>query len=64
MSASLHPNAIHRRWQRKEKRDKLRAKLAAAPAAARPAIEAKLRRTYAVAADAPVPTSSHHPDHE
>jgi hypothetical protein len=48
MSGSLHPTEIHRRRHRKEKRDKLRAQLAAAPAAGRAAIEAKLRKTYAL----------------
>jgi len=46
MSASLHPTDIHRRRHRKEKRDKLRAKLAATPAVGRAAIEAKLQRTF------------------
>jgi hypothetical protein len=46
MSGSLHPNAIHQRRHRKEKRNKLRAKLAAAPAVGRAAIEAKLQKTY------------------
>ncbi len=48
MSGSLHPSAIHRRRQRKQKRDKLRAQLAAAPAVGRAAIEAKLQKTYAL----------------
>jgi Family of unknown function (DUF6800) len=48
MSASLHPNEIHRRRHRKEKRNKLRAKLAATPAVGRAAIEAKLQKTYAL----------------
>ena len=47
MSASHHPTDIHRRQQRKKKRNKLRARIAAAPAAvARGALEAKLQRTY------------------
>ena len=46
MSASLHPNEIHRRQHRKHKRVKLRAQLAAAPAVGRAAIEAKLQKTY------------------
>lgn len=50
MSGSLRPAEVHRRRQRKEKRRKLRAKLAAAPAAERPAIEAKLQRTYTLVA--------------
>ena len=45
MSASLHPTEIHLRQHRKEKRNKLRAKLAAAPTGERAAIEAKLQRT-------------------
>ena len=48
MSGSLHSTDIHRRRHRKEKRDKLRAKLAAAPAGERAAIESKLQRTYAL----------------
>ena len=47
MSASLHPVEIHRRRHRAEKRHKLRARLAAAPAGTRAALEAKLQRTYA-----------------
>ena len=46
MSGSLHPTEIHRRRHRKEKRNKLRAQLAAAPAVGRAAIEAKLQKTY------------------
>ena len=46
MSGSLHPTEIHRRRHRKEKRNKLRAQLAAAPASGRAAIEAKLQKTY------------------
>jgi Spy/CpxP family protein refolding chaperone len=48
MSGSLHPNEIHQRQHRREKRNKLRAQLAAAPAIGRAAIEAKLQKTYAV----------------
>jgi hypothetical protein len=48
MSGSLHPTEIHRRRHRKEKRNKLRARLAAAPAVGRAAIEAKLQKTYAI----------------
>ena len=48
MSGSLHPTEIHRRRHRKEKRNKLRAQLAAAPAVGRAAIEAKLRNTYSL----------------
>ena len=47
MSASLHPGEIHRRQRRTEKRNKLRARLAAAPVGTRAALEAKLQRTYA-----------------
>jgi hypothetical protein len=46
MSGSLHPTEVHRRRHRTEKRNKLRAQLAAAPAVGRAAIEAKLRNTY------------------
>jgi hypothetical protein len=48
MSASLHPTEIHRRRHRRAKRNKLRAQLATAPAVGRPAIEAKLQKTYPV----------------
>ena len=48
MSGSLHFNEIHRRRHRREKRNKLRAQLAAAPERDRAAIEAKLQRTYAL----------------
>jgi len=57
MSASLHPNEIHRRQHRKQKRDKLRAQLAAAPAIGRAAIEAKLQKTYALGSG-PQPSKS------
>jgi hypothetical protein len=46
MSASHHPTDIHLRQHRAKKRNKLRARIAAAPATARPALEAKLQRTY------------------
>jgi hypothetical protein len=46
MSASHHPTDIHRRQQRKKKRNKLRARIAAAPAVGRAALEAKVQRTY------------------
>jgi hypothetical protein len=47
MSASHHPTDIHLRQRRKKKRDKLRARIAAAPAAAgRAVLEAKVQRTY------------------
>jgi hypothetical protein len=58
MSGSLHPTEIHRRRHRKEKRDKLRAHLAAAPAAGRAAIEAKLLKTYALGFGPPPSTST------
>jgi hypothetical protein len=48
MSGSLHPTEIHRRQHRIAKRNKLRAQLAAAPAAGRAAIEAKLQKTYSL----------------
>jgi hypothetical protein len=47
MSASLHPVEVHRRRHRAEKRNKLRARLAAVPAVGRAALEAKLQKTYA-----------------
>ena len=51
MSASLHPTETHQRRHRKQKRDKLRARLANAPAGARAAIEAKILRTYPVGSE-------------
>ncbi len=47
MSASHHPTDIHLRQHRAKKRDKLRARIAAAPATGRAALEAKVQRTYA-----------------
>jgi uncharacterized protein DUF6800 len=61
MSASLHPTEIHRRQHRKAKRDKLRAKLAAAPPTGRAAIEAKLQKTYPLGS-LPQPPKSKTPD--
>jgi len=46
MSASHHPTDIHLRQHRVKKRDKLRARIAAAPATGRAALEARLQRTY------------------
>ena len=47
MSASHHPTDIHLRQHRAKKRDKLRARIAAAgPATVRAALEAKVLRTY------------------
>jgi len=46
MSASHRPTDIHRRQQRKKKRNKLRARIAAAPAAGRAVLEAKVLKTY------------------
>ena len=46
MSASHHPTDIHLRQHRKKKRDKLRARIAAAPATGRAVLEAKVLRTY------------------
>lgn len=60
MSGSLHPTAIHHRRHRKEKRNKLRAQLAAAPAVRRAAIEAKLQKTYALGSGPQPSTSSAH----
>ena len=48
MSASHHPTDIHLRQHRSKKRDKLRARLAAAPAVGHAALEAKIQRTYSV----------------
>jgi len=46
MSASHHPTDIHLRRHRVKKRNKLRARIAAAPATGRAALEARLQRTY------------------
>ena len=46
MSASHRPTDIHLRQHRAKKRDKLRARIAAAPASGRAALEAKALRTY------------------
>jgi hypothetical protein len=46
MSASLHHSATHLRQHRAKKREKLRARIAAAPASGRAALEAKVQRTY------------------
>ena len=46
MSASHHPTETHLRQHRAKKRNKLRARIAAAPASGRAALEAKVQRTY------------------
>ena len=46
MSASHHPTDIHLRQHRSKKRDKLLARIAAAPATGRAALEAKVQQTY------------------
>ena len=46
MSASHHPTDVHLRQHRTKKRDKLRARIAAAPMVGRAALEAKVQRTY------------------
>lgn len=46
MSASHHPTDIHLRQHRAKKGDKLRGRIAAAPAHARAALEARVLRTY------------------
>jgi len=46
MSASHRPTDTHLRQHRAKKRDKLRARIAAAPATGRAELEAKLQRTY------------------
>jgi hypothetical protein len=46
MSASHKPTDTHLRQHRVKKRNKLRARIAAAPATGRAALEAKVRRTY------------------
>ena len=44
-SASHHATDIHLRQHRAKKRDKLRARIAAAPATERAALEARVQRT-------------------
>ncbi|MEQ1869014.1 MAG: hypothetical protein ABL961_03215 [Vicinamibacterales bacterium] len=46
MSASHRPTDIHRRQQRKNKRNNLLARIAAAPASGRATLEAKVQRTF------------------
>lgn len=46
MSASHRSTDIHLRQHRAKKRNKLRARLAAAPAAGRAALEARVQRTF------------------
>jgi len=46
MSAGHQRTDIHLRQHRTKKRDKLRARIAAAPAGGRAALEAKVMRTY------------------
>ena len=46
MSASHHPTDTHLRQHRLKKRNKLRARIAAAPATGRAALEVKVQRTY------------------
>jgi len=46
MSASHRRTDIHLRQHREKKRDKLRARIAAAPATGRAALEIKVQRTY------------------
>ena len=61
MSASLHPTEIHRRRHRTQKRNKLRAQLAAAPAVGRAAIEAKLQKTYSLGSGPQSPAKASEP---
>ena len=46
MSASHRPTDIHLRQHRVNKRDKLLARIAAAPPTGRAALEARVQRTY------------------
>ena len=46
MSASHHPTDVHLRQHRVKKRNKLRARIAAASPTGRAAFEARLQRTY------------------
>jgi len=46
MSASHNPTDQHLRQHRLEKRNKLRHRIAAAPASERAALEARIQRTY------------------
>ncbi len=66
---SRYSAEIHRRRHRTQKRNKLRAQLAAAPVVARAAIEAKLQKTYGFGAGpqpltAPVLTAHEPPPHK
>lgn len=61
MTASLRPSEIHRRRQRKQKRQKLKAKIAAAPVAERGVFEAKLQRSYALVPGGSEPPKSDPP---
>ena len=53
MTATLRTSTIRRRRQRRDKRQKLRGRLAHATAAERPALEAKLLKTYPLPAAKP-----------
>lgn len=55
MSGSLRPTEIRRRRQRKEKREKLRARIATAAVGERATLDAKLQRTYTLVAGAKPP---------
>lgn len=46
MSASHRRSDLHLRQHRTKKRDKLRARIAAAPLSGRPALQARVERTY------------------
>ncbi|HET9271988.1 MAG TPA: hypothetical protein VFO31_27605 [Vicinamibacterales bacterium] len=46
MSQSQHPTAVHLRRHRSKKRNKLRARIAAAPEHGRATLEAKVLKTY------------------
>jgi hypothetical protein len=46
MSASHHPTDTHLRQHRVKKRKKLQARIAAAPATGRAALETRVQRTY------------------
>lgn len=53
MSASHRPTDIHLRQHRTKKRKKLLARIAAAPANGRAALEAKVQRTYSASRSTP-----------
>lgn len=64
MSASHHPTDIHLRQHRKKKRNKLRARIAAAPPTGRAALEARVEKTYSPFHSTTKATPPPAPDHQ